>query len=1002
MNQPIQVASVVKPMYIRCMGRYTDKSGFRLYGALCMAVMLLLMIPCPFAAKAQESEKGTLLLPFDKGVLREVRRDSVGLLWVATHNGLLRYDGHRLKIYEPGTPGCDSLKTAYFYSILPIAGGDLLLGTQGQGLLRYSALYDSIYQATPKSASPGFIEKGSLRKMLWLGEQRALLSIAKNVAHLAIYDMKADSLWSIFQTPSALASSPFLVQDPTDKDVVWFTTDVLTSINVRTGVASTHAGPYDVSGKIVMQSLAFAHPDTLMLGTLDGLKYYVPSTGQWTQDAGKFTMAVDMAGLKNGATLVANIPLGVREKGVYRTVHNNAQPITCLHTEGNMAWAGVINEGVYLFNFNESSLPPKRIHDGSRLRNAARLTTAAQLREGKRWYAAFGSLPLWAEGEGGFEGIEHPEGAMLDVMDFVPFGKNKWLLATHQGLWEYDIAAGLFEEIDNIEDRLQLIFPEKEGSSYIVIGTKHLYRFKGGKLTKLNQHQDFFRSAAQLRDSIFVLNQGNIALVGRDSLTYFKAPFDQGRSMTVHEGSLWVCADYAMYRYSNGQWLHKPFAAGKHVELFALQSDDNGRIWGLTAEGLAYFNAGDMVIQILDKDDGLPFNDVSGMRLFKDPESSGKMLLGMAAQVLEVDPERLVRAPGQRPIFTGISVMGVPIRKASHPLGCDTLRLDYTDNYVRFNFAAPYFTKPQGQVYHFTLEGYEEIWHHTDEVPEAYYTGLPPGNYKLKVRPADAREGEQTLEKWLIITPPFWQTTWFKVAMAALLLALFAGFYFFNIKRIRREEALRRQHLMEVNTLEMKAIRAQMNPHFIFNCLNSIRSCIMEGKEEVAINYIGKFGKLMRLVLDLSRGQKTSLKDEIDMLKLYIELEGLRMSSLVKVEIDIDPALDLDYTKIPGMVLQPFVENALWHGLSKLDREPKLSISFTRAENGMLKVTIQDNGHGRQKVDATAHVSHAMQMVHERLQAETLSGKRAWMEVVDLKDGEGRGIGTRVEVHFSI
>jgi sensor histidine kinase YesM len=140
-----------------------------------------------------------------------------------------------------------------------------------------------------------------------------------------------------------------------------------------------------------------------------------------------------------------------------------------------------------------------------------------------------------------------------------------------------------------------------------------------------------------------------------------------------------------------------------------------------------------------------------------------------------------------------------------------------------------------------------------------------------------------------------------------------------------------------------------MNPHFIFNSLNSIKLNIIKNNKENAVYYLNKFSKFIRKTLTISREKEVSLQDEIDTLELYVSIENLRFKNEIQYSTNIDKNINLETIKIPPLILQPFVENAIWHGLSPKKGEKKLHLSITKKGLNYIEITIKDNGIGRKK-----------------------------------------------------
>ena len=201
---------------------------------------------------------------------------------------------------------------------------------------------------------------------------------------------------------------------------------------------------------------------------------------------------------------------------------------------------------------------------------------------------------------------------------------------------------------------------------------------------------------------------------------------------------------------------------------------------------------------------------------------------------------------------------------------------------------------------------------------------------------------------------------------------------------------------------ELNTIRSQMNPHFMFNSLNSINEFIQNDSGEDASNYLVKFSRLMRFTLNYSKRKFVTLEEEIELLKLYIELENLRFYNSIDFSLTINKGVNPNKTHIPPMMLQPFIENAIWHGLMAKEDERKLKLRFAENQENLI-CEIEDNGIGRhaseaQKSNRANHKSHGIGLTQRRLELlKSIHGKEAGVEVVDLKDHE-KATGTLVKV----
>jgi Histidine kinase/7TM diverse intracellular signalling len=225
----------------------------------------------------------------------------------------------------------------------------------------------------------------------------------------------------------------------------------------------------------------------------------------------------------------------------------------------------------------------------------------------------------------------------------------------------------------------------------------------------------------------------------------------------------------------------------------------------------------------------------------------------------------------------------------------------------------------------------------------------------------------------------------------------------------QRINTLTTEFEQKIAETEITALRSQMNPHFIFNCLNSIKLYSLENDSESASVYLTKFSKLIRLVLDNSRSERLTLEKEIETLRLYIEMEIMRFKEKVTYEMIISPEIDLQYVEIPPLLIQPFVENAIWHGLMHKEFGGKVSILVNLLAENMLEIQIIDNGVGREKSaeykskTATKHNSFGMKVTNERIELINQIYKTdAKVEIEDLYDDTKCGIGTKVTIQIPI
>lgn len=222
----------------------------------------------------------------------------------------------------------------------------------------------------------------------------------------------------------------------------------------------------------------------------------------------------------------------------------------------------------------------------------------------------------------------------------------------------------------------------------------------------------------------------------------------------------------------------------------------------------------------------------------------------------------------------------------------------------------------------------------------------------------------------------------------------------------QQDEAKFQQKIVEI---EMNALRAQMNPHFIFNCLNSIKLYSMENNSEAATIYLSKFSRLIRLVLENSRSEKITLKNELDTLRLYIEMEAMRFKDKVQYKIEVADDIDQQFVEIPPLLLQPFVENSIWHGLMHKEEGGEVHLHIRQEDEDFLCIVISDNGIGRKLANeyksksAMKQKSFGMKVTAERIELiNQLYNTQTKVIIEDLENEKGEGIGTKVTMYIPI
>jgi len=276
---------------------------------------------------------------------------------------------------------------------------------------------------------------------------------------------------------------------------------------------------------------------------------------------------------------------------------------------------------------------------------------------------------------------------------------------------------------------------------------------------------------------------------------------------------------------------------------------------------------------------------------------------------------------------------------------------------------------------------------------------------------AELRSIQKTQTKKLSVQNLLLIASAFIIILALISLILFYRSFQHKKKNLELEEQRKlSEYNQQIAEMEVKSLRSQMNPHFLFNSLNSIRNYIIKNEPQLASDYLANFASLMRKILDASQQSFISLDEEIDMLKLYLDLERMRFSNKFSYSIILDEGLDSSNLNIPTMVIQPFIENAIWHGLlpkESLDGILKIHFKENESNQDEILCEIIDNGIGRAKSEAIKsqlkkHHSKGINITRERLKRLSKLDLSEPFEIIDLVDQNGIAVGTKVVLHLPI
>jgi len=333
------------------------------------------------------------------------------------------------------------------------------------------------------------------------------------------------------------------------------------------------------------------------------------------------------------------------------------------------------------------------------------------------------------------------------------------------------------------------------------------------------------------------------------------------------------------------------------------------------------------------------------------------------------------------------------------------LILPFDQNHLTFNFYGIEFNQPKNVMYSVKLEGFDTDWSVPNKNHSITYNNLPPNNYTFKIK-AKNSDGlwSNNFEYSFTIDAPFYKKWWF---IGGIILLIGLSIFVWVKSRIKKIKAVAEIE-KNIAQLELKALRAQMNPHFIFNILNNIQNFVVNKNTNKAVCLLGEFAVLIRSILDISSDKTIVLSKEIEFLTTYINLDLTQYPNKYNYEFSFTDNIDTDNILIPPMLIQPFVENAILHGLMHKDAPGLLKISFSQTKSTLICV-IEDNGIGRTKskeisVNQHNHKSKALNISNDRInQFNTMEKTHTYkIDIIDLINENNVGIGTKVIIEMPL
>jgi len=495
-------------------------------------------------------------------------------------------------------------------------------------------------------------------------------------------------------------------------------------------------------------------------------------------------------------------------------------------------------------------------------------------------------------------------------------------------------------------------------------------------------------------NNIWVGSVSGLSLIQDNQIKYFEdselldCPVNDIK--TDKDNNIWFATDKGLSKFDGRNWFR--FKSIQNYDLKSSTSiifDKRGLMWVSNPEGLARFDQNK--ITYWDENSGLAGNEIYSIcydslrncMWVGTNEGISRLNLDQYDE-LEYNPLRIFIDK----IFLDDSL----VQNSNIELNID--------NTIRAEFLSLNYPKSEKIIYQYKFKDLDEDWNETTN-PFMEFSSLSPGSYNLLIRSHTLnREWNNPVELTFVVKTPFYKSIYFYFSVILIVVSLVIYLADRRIRQARLKDKENNEIEEKISTLKHQALAAMMNPHFIFNSLTSIQYFINSNDVEGANEYLAKFAKLIRLNLESAEKGFITINEELERLKVYLLLEKMRFGNSLTYTIKLDNEIDINNTQIPNMVIQPFVENALWHGILPKNNGGEINIIFEKYNPDKLRITIADNGIGYKKgleMKKPGHISKGMKIIEDRLSLLN-QGKGSLITIQDLNEIEKDLSGTIVKI----
>jgi ligand-binding sensor domain-containing protein len=919
-------------------------------------------------------------------------QSSDGYLWFSTDNGLTRFDGENFKNFTAP----DGLKANFIFDVQE-RDSTLIISSFGGGLMTYKNNQFKPYHAdTTTLRFPITIQ--FFRNELWCIDRYKLLhrvtkqkpslitanemsvldddfveTYSISVADTVMYIGTSSGLFSFdgkqyvrFRNPEFSKTNIYNAKVLRNGNLLVCTQTRLFEFNLRTGTLtsifeSRHFSP----STYILED----HEGNIWLSLINGDTYlFKPPVQNAAREIIKVLEGVVVNQLYEDRE--RNIWVSTYGEGAWciHSIHVRNYPIrgsiltdVIVESKNKELVVATTNGGLKMFTQTKSGFLTNVTEDPrvALFKRKRNIVAAIEVSPGFSCFSSDEMFFKWKENR--LDSLKAP--ALISVF-YHERKKSRIWIGCRFGLAFYEEATGL-NVVNGFKDRvIKSISEDKEGT--ILLGTDNgIYKETSKGFSAIPGSKNMF------------------------SYSYINALYTDGKT-----GITWVGTNSGLGKIENGslQFVDYPLAK---IRCNSIIGDNDGRIWIGTVNGLLHYNQ--KKYDIITTKEGIAQSNVN--KVIYQP--AGDLITILTSNGISVIDAHNFLEDAQFEL-PDIIIEKISSGSKSLPFTTSVFELDEGQRDLKVFISTPMVKNRHKITYSYQLN--DDPWTEFSG-RELSLKELPHGDLKLTIRVHEQYRSsvEKSKSVALLVPRPFFLRWWFMLIILTILLGVIAAIVF-SYSRQKNKKLLEENKRLDI---EHKALRNLLNPHFLYNAINSIHAFILQNDQRKTLAYLSKFSQLVRLNLELLSSDRVSLEKEIKNISLYLEFEKLRFAEKLKYHIEIDSSIAQPEIEIPPFLIQPFLENAIWHGLLPREQGGTLLLRVNRSDDKLV-ISIDDDGVGINtslkfpKADLEKKTSMGINIIRERIELlKKFSGDYGLL-IIDKSELNGKASGTGTVVKITV